>query len=456
MQVTWRPNSRAQDLFLCCLLPEVLFGGSRGPGKTDSLLMAFFQFVGRGYGADWKGIIFRQTYKQLEEIVAKTRRFFPAMCAGAVFRAGAMEWVFPAGESLKLRHARRPADMENYQGHEYPFVGFDELCNLHEQETYERAKGFCRSSNPHVPKMLRATANPLGPGHLWVKRYFIDPAPPLTVIETERGDRVFIPATIYDNVNLREADPDYVRRLESITDENLRRAWLEGDWNVVAGSFFGDVWTGRNVIAPFAVPADWYVFRAMDWGSARPFSIGWWAVADGNEAGDGRIYPRGALVRINEWYGAKRDMAGLTIPNEGLRLSSREVARGILERERLMRERWGIAVRPGPADPAIYASVDGPSVADNMAAEGVSFERADNSRVTGWQQMRERIWGEDEKPLLYVFKTCTEFIRTIPAAPRDERIPDDIDTEYEDHVADEARYACMWRRRGFVQMAYST
>ena len=360
-----------------------------------------------------------------------------------------MEWVFPKGETLKLRHAKRPADMENYQGHEYPFVGFDELCNLPSQEVYEKAKGFCRSSDPNVPKMIRCTANPLGPGHLWVKRYFIDPAPALTpIVESHGGKRVFIPATIYDNKNLVEADPDYLRRLESIADDSLRRAWLNGDWNVVAGSFFGDVWSAsRNIVKPFNIPRNWYCFRSFDWGSSHPFSVGWWAIADGTQAPDGVFYPRGAFIRFAEWYGAKRDSNGMVVPNEGLRMSSKHVAQGIRERERKMSDAMGIRINPGPADPAIYASTDGPSVADNMASEGIKWVRADNSRVTGWQQMRERIWQEGEEPMLYVFNTCTELIRTLPAAPRDEHIPDDIDTEFEDHALDECRYAVMFKKR---------
>lgn len=453
-EVIWQPNSLPQALFLSCPYPELLFGGARGPGKTDSLLMSFLQNVGKGFGPDWKGIIFRQTYKQLEEIVAKSRRFFPSIVPGCVFRSGAMEWIFPQGETLKLRHARRPADMENYQGHEYPFVGFDELCNLASQDTYEKAKGFCRSSNPGVPKIIRCTANPLGPGHLWVKRYFIDPAPALTpIISQTGGKRVFIPATVYDNRHLVEADPEYLARLESITDDSLRRAWLEGDWNVVAGSFFGDIWLpSRNILRPFSVPQGWHCFRAFDWGSSRPFSVGWWAIADGNKAPDGRFYPRGALIQFAEWYGARRGQDGSAIPNEGLRLPSREVARGIKEREAAMQKSMGIKIHPGPADPAIYAHQDGPSVAENMHREGVDFVPADNTRLAGWQQMRERIWGEesgpDERtPYFYVFSTCSEIIRTLPAAPHDELIPDDIDTRFEDHAVDQARYACMHRKR---------
>ena len=153
------------------------------------------------------------------------------------------------------------------------------------------------------------------------------------------------------------------------------------------------------------------------------------------------------MIRFAEWYGAKRDNAGRVVPNEGLRMSSREVAKGILKRETSMRERMGVTVQPGPADPAIYASTDGPSIADNMASEGVRWGRADNSRVTGWQQMRERIWAEGEAPMLYAFNTCTELIRTLPAAPRDEHVPDDIDTEFEDHAIDECRYAIMFKKR---------
>lgn len=456
-EIIWSPNSRPQGLFLACPYSEVLFGGSRGPGKTDSLLMSYLQHVGRGYGTDWKGIIFRQTYKQLEEIVAKSRRFFPAIIPGAAFKSGLMEWQFPDGETLKLRHAKRPADMENYQGHEYPFVGFDELCNLTSQEVYEKAKAICRSSNPKVPKIIRCTANPLGPGHLWVKRYFVDPEPPLTPIVDATGSRrVFIPATIYDNKNLVDADPDYLRRLESIADESLRRAWLNGDWDVVAGSFFGDVWSSaRNVIKPFNIPPSWYCFRSFDWGSSHPFCVLWGAVSDGSVAPDGNTYPRGALIVFREWYGAKKGRDGMTVPNDGLRLSSKHVAQGIIERERKLKESMHISINAGPADPAIYASTDGPSVADNMESVGVRWVRADNSRVTGWQQVRERIWQEGEEPMLYVFNTCTELLRTLPAAPRDEHVIDDIDTEFEDHALDSLRYMCMHRKRTTTTIQYS-
>jgi len=148
-KVIWKPNSKAQTLFLSCPYSEILFGGSRGPGKTDSLLMDYIQFVGLGFGPSWKGIIFRQTYKQLEEIVSKSKRFYPAIVPGAHWRGSAMEWVFPKGETLKLRHAKRPADMENYQGHEYPLTSF---ATCHHRKFTRRPKG---SAVLAIPMFLR-------------------------------------------------------------------------------------------------------------------------------------------------------------------------------------------------------------------------------------------------------------------------------------------------------------
>ncbi|MDR2892999.1 MAG: terminase family protein [Deltaproteobacteria bacterium] len=444
-KIIWTPNSDPQRLFLSCPFDEVLFGGSRGPGKTDSLLMDFAQHTGVGLGVDWKGILFRATYKQLEEVIHKTRKFYPRIFPGAKYSSSNFEWTFPAGETLKLRHVANIHDMENYQGHEYPWIGWEEICNWPDLSAYELSKALCRSTNPNAPRKMRATANPLGRGHLEVKRYFIDIAPPFTPYTDSTGrTRVFIPATVYDNKDLMLNDPNYVKGLESIEDENYRRAWLYGDWDVVAGAFFGDLWRkDKHVIFPFDIPTGWYCFRSFDWGSAKPFSVGWWTIADGTKAPDGVYYPRGALIRFAEWYGCKKNT-----PNTGLRLTSKDVAKSIKERESKFIKAYGIKINPGPADPAIYAHDDGPSIAENMKSVGVSWVQADNSRLAGWEQVRERLKGtEDGKPLLYIFNTCLDTIRTLPSAPRDEAIWDDIDTEYEDHALDDLRYACMARKR---------
>ena len=253
--------------------------------------------------------------------------------------------------------------------------------------------------------------------------------------------RVFIPAKVWDNRILLARDPMYVANLHLVGSETLVRAWLDGDWSVVEGAYF-DCWRAdKHVIRPCELPDYWRRFRSMDWGSARPFSVGWWAIAsDDFEHPDGPMIPRGALVRYREWYGSRE-------PNVGLKLTAEEVARGIKERE-TQDESFAYSV----ADPSMFARDGGPSIAGRMAQEGkMHLRRADNCRVArrgamgGWDQMRARLVGEDGRPMIYCFSTCQDSIRTIPALQHDETRPEDLDTESEDHAADEWRYACMSR-----------
>jgi hypothetical protein len=180
-----------------------------------------------------------------------------------------------------------------------------------------------------------------------------------------------------------------------------------------------------------------------DWGSAKPFSVGWWAVVGDDHFIDGRLLPRGAIVRYREWYGSNGQ------PNVGLKLTAEQVAEGIRDRE------GKDAITYGVLDPAAFAVDGGPSIAERMAAGTngqVWFRRADNRRVAqrgalgGWDQMRRRLQGDgDGRPMLYVFSTCNDFIRTVPALQHDPDRPEDVDTDGEDHAGDEGRYACMSR-----------
>lgn len=229
-------------------------------------------------------------------------------------------------------------------------------------------------------------------------------------------------------------DAGYLNRLHLVGSAALVRAWLEGDWTAVEGAFF-DCWDGsKHVIPPINLPADWTRFRAFDWGSAAPFSVGWWCIA-GDSIG---TIPRGAMIRYREWYGASG-------PNKGLKLTTEEVARGIRERDGQDTITYSVA------DPAIFAEDGGPSRAEIFGRHQVHFRRADNRRVGsngamgGWDEMRHRLKGKDGVPMLYAFDTCREFIRTIPGLPHDQKRAEDIDTDAEDHIADEARYACMSR-----------
>jgi hypothetical protein len=258
-------------------------------------------------------------------------------------------------------------------------------------------------------------------------------------------ERVFIPSKIGDNQLLAQNDPFYIARLRQSGSEALVRAWLEGNWDLVDGAFF-DSWSDKNVLATSdwlrRIPVYALRFRSFDWGYARPFSCGWYAVSDGTWG-----LPEGALVKYREWYGSTGK------PNEGLRMNADLVAKGIRSRERLenydpasMAEYPWVAdpVSYGVADPSIFTRDGGPSIMEAMS-EHVSWRRADNKRVPGWQAMRQRITGTNGVPMLYFLDCCDDSIRTIPIAQVDETDPEDLDTEGEDHACDETRYACMAR-----------
>lgn len=315
----------------------------------------------------------------------------------------------------------------------------EEAGNYETSEPIDMLFGALRSKGA-VPIQLILTANPGGPGQSWLRHRYIDPAPmgrvPLIRMLPNGAEHryIYIPSRVQDNRILLNNDPTYINRLYLVGSDALVRAWLEGDWSVVTGAFF-DCWSpARHVIRPFEIPAHWLRFGSFDWGSAKPFSMGWWAVSDGNALPDGRLYPAGAMIRYREWYGAGA-------PNVGLGLTTRAIAEGIRERERRETITYRIA------DPACWKVDGGPSHAEIMMAPdlGLTFRRADNSRVTGWTQVRDRLIGHDGVPMLYSFSTCPAFIRTLPALQHDAGKPEDVDSDGEDHAPDEARYACMSR-----------
>jgi hypothetical protein len=296
-----------------------------------------------------------------------------------------------------------------------------------------------------VPTQLILTANPGGAGQHWIAaRYGLIPFPKHPQIVTRAlpdgsaHKMAVIPSRITDNRILLNADPEYLKRLQMVGSAALVRAWLDGDWSAIEGAFF-DAWSPRNIVEPFAIPRDWLRFRSADWGFARPFSIGWWAIASDDTPTSAGVIPRGSMVRYREWYGCTGK------PNEGVRLTAEEVASGIKEREAFEKVTYGVM------DPAAFAQTSGPSIGERMFDAGVMFTGADNSRVGrsgalgGWDMMRARIKGEDGTPRLFVFETCRDFLRTVPVLQHDPMRAEDLDTDAEDHIADEARYACLSR-----------
>lgn len=436
--VAWEAQAGPQTALISCPVFEVFFGGARGGGKTDGVLGDFLEHAD-AYGKDAIGLMIRRQRTELVETIERSKAIYTPL--GWTFHEQDKMWRAPDGARLRFAYLERDSDAEAYQGHSYTRLYVEEIGNFPSEKPILKLMATLRSG-AGVPVGFRATGNPGGPGHQWVRARYIDPAPLgfQIVKDAVSGlERVYIPSRVADNKFLGES---YVQQLKASGSEQLVKAWLEGDWNVIDGAFF-DVWdTAKHVVRPFEIPGDWLRFRSADWGSARPFSVGWWAVvADDYRVDDeaASALPRGAMVRYREWYGRKG-------PNEGLKLTAEEVAHGILAKEQP-----GEKIAYSVLDPAAFAVDGGPSIAERMMKVGVSFRRADNKRVSqlgalgGWDQMRQRFKGEEGRPMIYCFSTCVDSIRTIPALQHDPDKPEDLDTDGEDHAADEWRYGCMSR-----------
>jgi hypothetical protein len=474
-KVVWEPLPGSQALAVACPCNHILYEGTRGPGKTDGQLMFFRRHVGIGYGAFWRGVIFDREYKNLDDLVAKSQRWFPKFDDGAKFHASKADyrWSWPTGEQLLFRQVKRASDYYAYHGQEFPFIGWNELTKHPTSELYDAMMSCNRTSYlpqenklpdgtvlPEIPLVVFSTTNPYGPGHNWVKHKFVDPAPPGQVVR--KTIEVFNPRTQLKEFLTRTQvrifgsykenrflSPEYVAELESIKDKNRRKAWLWGDWDVVAGGAFDDLWDSDIIVIPrFKVPAGWRINRSFDWGSSHPFSVGWWAEANGEEVKlpdfSNWAPPKGTLIRIDEWYGAEEIGT-----NVGLKLSATDIARGIKEREKfLLNSKWiSRTPEPGPADNQIFEvrERDSDSIAKKMADEGIQWEHSDKapgSRHNGLQLIRDRLEASIRKegPGLYIMDNCRATISTVPILPRDEDDPDDVDTTAEDHAYDDIRY----------------
>lgn len=467
-EITWTPQPGSQEAFLTCPVFEVLYEGTRGPGKTDCLIMDFLQYVGRGYGAEWRGILFRQTFPQLSDVIAKTEKWFKRIIPGAKYNKADHTWTFPTGEQLLLRHMNNESDYWNYHGHAYPWIGWEELCNWKDDKCYTVMMSCCRSTKIGMPRRYRATTNPYGPGHNWVKARFRLPYHRGKVIKnaTRNGEkeppRVAVHGSIWENRILLHADPEYVQKIKAAArNPSELAAWLHGSWDIVAGGMFDDLWRSEIHVVPAVplskIPKAWKIDRSFDWGSSKPFSVGWWAESNGEPfEWQGRQYGkvRGDLYRIAEWYGWNGTR------NEGLRMLAADVAQGILDRE----DDMGLKgrVKPGPADASIFDVENGNCIAKDMEKKGVRWNPADKgpgSRKQGWEQIRKYLkgacppkgGGPREAPGLFAFSTCDQFAEIFPTTPRDDKNLDDVDTDAEDHLPDDVRYRVRKKLRGAAQ-----
>lgn len=441
-EFVWRPQPGPQKALIDCPLPEIFFGGARGGGKTDGVL-GKWAIKERRYGRAFNAVMFRRTTVSSEDAIERSKAIYGRL--GGKFNDSKLRWRMPNGGRVSFAYLDSIDDAQEYQGRNVTDAWVEEAGQFPEPSPIQRLFGVLRSAES-VPVQMILTANPGGPGQHWIReRYRLAPFParPIVVSKSLNDGTTHkiavIPSRLTDNRILMTSDPGYVSRLHLVGSEQLIKAWLDGDWTAVEGAFF-DCWSEvLHVIAPFVIPDHWLRFRSMDWGSASPFSVGWWVVVgDEYQLADGRVLPRGSIVRYREWYGS-------SAPGKGLKLTAEEIGEGIVEREA------GEVISYGVLDPAAFAQDGGPSLAERLADAGASFSRADNRRVPkigaigGWDQMRARLKGVGGRPMIYCFSTCRDSIRTIPTLQHDPRNAEDLDTTAEDHAADEWRYACMSR-----------
>lgn len=437
--------SEKQKQFLKARRKHVGFGGSRGGGKSFAVRI--------------KAIISCLKYKEFKVVIV--RRTFPELIANhakplkkllksgtkdeiASYNKTEKEFTFKNGSTITLKYCKHEDDVDNFQGLECDFLFFDEATQLSEMQM-KKITAIVRGDNGY-PKRIFYTCNPGGPSHGYIKRIFIDKK----YEEGEDADEYdFIQSSVYDNVALMKSNPDYIKQLEALPPK-LRDAWLYGRWDVFEGAYFEEFritpdpdmchkagisteqaleehrWT--HVIEPFEPPPHWKIYRSYDWGYGKPFSCAWWAVSEDDVA-----------YRILELYGCTKT------PNEGVRWSNdkqfKEIAR--IERE----HPWlaGKSIE-GVADPSIWDGSKGISAAQVADDNGVYFMPGVNDRVPGWMQVHERMkFDANGYAMIYFFSTCKAIIRCMPLMMFDEHIPEDLDSDLEDHCLDDCRYFCMSR-----------
>ena len=425
-----RPNPR-QRLFFQAKQKYVIFGGARGGGKSWAVRWKAVLMCGRYPGI--RVLIMRRSYP---ELLANHINPLKALLHGfADYNGTEHEFRFPNGSTIKFMYCAGDDDLLNIQGHEYDIICIDEATQMTEYQI--KTIAACVRGVNAFPKRLYMTCNPGGKGHQYIKR--------LKERKFREGEKpedyVFIQSLVTDNAALMREQPDYIEQLKALPPK-MRDAWLYGNWDIYEGQFFEEFTDNpehygdkrfTHVIEPFAPPPGWRIYRSFDWGYARPFSCAWWAVDY-----DGVIY------RILELYGCRKDQDGRDIPNEGVKWVDDKIFSAIARMEREHPWLAGKTIQ-GVADPSIWAGEEsGVSRYDAAVKHGVYFERGNNDRVPGWMQCHYRLsFDANGYPMMYVFKTCEAFIRTIPLLCYDPHAAEDLDSSQEDHAADEWRYFCM-------------
>jgi hypothetical protein len=438
--VIFKPNVGPQTVFLAAPEREVLYGGSAGGGKSYAMLADPLRYMAH---PQFSGLLLRHTTEELRELIWKSQEMYPKIYPGIKWSERKMQWVTPQGGRLWFSYLDRDEDVLRYQGLAFSWVGFDELTQWATPFAWNYMRSRLRSTAPDLPIYMRATTNPGGPGHAWVKKMFIDPAKPgtsfwATDIEsnstlvypnghTKEGQplfkRRFIPALLRDNPYLAEQG-DYETMLLSLP-ENQRKQLLEGNWDVAEGAAFSEFNRNIHVIDSFDIPKNWVKFRSCDYGYGSFSAVLWFAIS-----------PDEQLIVYRELYVSKvlaKDLARMVLDAES---SDGNIKYGILDSSC-----WH---KRGDT---------GPSLAEQMIMEGCRWrpsDRSAGSRVAGKNELHRRLQIDNftEEPRLVITSNCTNLIAQLPVLPLDKNNPEDIDTKVNfDHLYDALRYGVMSRPR---------
>ena len=436
--VVFAPNPGPQTEFLASTEREVLYGGAAGGGKSLGLLADPMRYFGN---RNFNGLILRRTNDELRELIWKSQELYPQAYPGAKWAEKKSQWVFPSGARLWMTYLERPEDVLRYQGQAFSYIGFDELTQHSTPFAWDYMRSRLRTTDPTLPIFMRATTNPGGPGHSWVKQMFIDPAPANTTFDAkdlETGEtltypegheksgkplfeRRFIPATLRDNPYLYK-EGSYEANLLSLP-EMQRRQLLEGDWAVADGAAFSEFKQSIHVVDPFEIPLDWRRFRSCDFGYSSWSAVHWFAIDPAYET----------LIVYRELYVSKH--------------TGRDLATKVLELEK------GEQISYGVLDSSCWHNRGqiGPSIAEEMISMGCRWRPSDRSagaRVAGKNRLHELLKYDEEAetPGLVFFNNCRQVIADLPVIPSDPKGGDDIDARYRsDHTYDSIRYGIMSR-----------
>jgi len=441
-QVVFAPNKGPQTEFLAANEREVLYGGAAGGGKSFGLLADPMRYFSN---SNFNGLILRRTNDELRELIWKSQELYPKAFKGAKWAEKKSQWTFPSGAKLWLTYLERDQDVLRYQGQAFSYIAFDELTQHPTPFAWNYMRSRLRTTDPTLPIFMRATTNPGGAGHGWVKRMFIDPAPAnkkFVATDIESGEdlvyppsherageplfyRRFIPASLIDNPYLMEGG-QYEANLLSLP-EMQRRQLLEGDWAVADGAAFTEFRQSVHVIEPYDIPHDWVRFRSCDYGYSSYSAVHWFAI-DPNF---------GTLINYRELYLSKH--------------TGRDLAKAIRAAEE------GDRIQYGVLDSSCWhqRGMSGPSIAEEMINEGTRWRPSDRSsgaRVAGKNRLHEVLKVDEytDLPAIQFFNTCRQIIADLPIIPADPRGSDDIDPRYaSDHAYDSVRYAVMSRPKAF-------